>query len=68
MSETRVTNFWVLVCLLLSHFVSFYKKTKYNNITLFARHYHANSLPSTEKAAKTDPKQDKSFSFFFHRL
>ena len=27
---------------------------------------HANNLPSTEQAAKTQPKQDKSFSFIYH--
>ena len=29
-------------------------------------HCHANNLPSTEQAAKTQAKQDKSFSFIFH--
>ena len=27
-----------------------------------------NNLPSTEQAAKTHPKQDKSFSLIFHRF
>ena len=29
---------------------------------------HVNNLPSTEQAAKTQPKQDKSFSFIFPRF
>ena len=38
--------------------------------TMFANKclHHANNLPSTEQAAKTQPKQDKSFSFIFHRF
>ena len=28
---------------------------------------HAYNLPSTKQAVKTQPKQDKSFSFIFHR-
>ena len=34
-------------------------------ITPIIHHCHANNLPSTEQAAKTKPKQDKSFSFIF---
>ena len=30
--------------------------------------YDANNLPSTEQAVKTQPKQDKYFSFFFHHF
>ena len=37
-------------------------------ITPITRHCHANNLPSTEQAAKTQLKQDKSFSFIFHRF
>ena len=29
---------------------------------------HAYNLPSTKQAVKTQPKQDKSFSFIFHRF
>ena len=29
---------------------------------------NANNFPSTEQAAKTQPKQDQSFSFIFHRF
>ena len=31
-------------------------------ITPITRHCHANNLPNTEQAAKTQPKQDQSFS------
>ena len=34
-------------------------------ITPITRHCHANNLPSTEQAAKTQPKQDQSFSLTF---
>ena len=34
-------------------------------ITLITRHCHANNLPSTEQAVKTQPKQNEYFSFFF---
>ena len=32
------------------------------------REKDANNPPSTEQAVKTKPKQDKSFSFIFHRF
>ena len=35
---------------------------------VITRHCHANNLPSTEQAVKTQPKQDKYFSFIFHRF
>ena len=37
-------------------------------ITPVTRHCKANNLPSTEQAVKTQPKQDKSFSFIFDRF
>ena len=36
--------------------------------TPITRHCHANNLPSTEQAVKTQPKLDQSFSFIFHRF
>ena len=38
----------------------------YHHITPITRHCHANNLPSTKQAAKTQPKQYKSFAFIFH--
>ena len=37
-------------------------------ITPITRHCHANNLPSTEQAVKTETKRDKTFSFIFHRF
>ena len=37
-------------------------------ITPVTRHCHANNLPSTEQAVKTQPKPDKSLSFIFDRF
>ena len=43
-------------------------KEKYLSCFWLSFYFDANNLPNTEQAVKTQPKQDKSFSWIFHRF